>query len=115
MAKFTAGVEKLQSAVLESAGATAPALRRAIAARVAAAAGAERADLGAEVPAEIARYIDQVGRDAVAVTAADLDGLKASGLSEDALFEITIAAALGAGLASYERGLAALEEAGKCD
>jgi hypothetical protein len=45
------------------------------------------------------------------VTAADLDAAKASGLSEDQVFELVICAAVGQSTRLYEAGLAALAEA----
>jgi len=45
------------------------------------------------------------------VTAADLAAAKASGLSEDQLFELVICAAVGQSTRLYEAGLAALAEA----
>ena len=39
----------------------------------------------------------------------DIVALRTAGYSEDAIFEITLSAALGAGLARLERGLAALK------
>ena len=43
------------------------------------------------------------------VTDRDIDELKQAGYSEDAIFEITLSAALGAGQSRLERALAALE------
>jgi alkylhydroperoxidase/carboxymuconolactone decarboxylase family protein YurZ len=40
----------------------------------------------------------------------DIAGLHQAGYSEDEIFEITLSAALGAGLARLERGFAALKE-----
>jgi alkylhydroperoxidase family enzyme len=42
-------------------------------------------------------------------TDADIEKLLQAGYSEDAIFEITLSAALGAGRARLERGLAALK------
>jgi len=42
------------------------------------------------------------------VTDADVAGLAPAGYSEDAVFELTVAAAVGAALNRLERGLAAL-------
>jgi len=49
-----------------------------------------------------------VARHAYKVTDEDLAGLLRAGNTEDALFEVTVAAALGAALGRLERGLAAL-------
>jgi alkylhydroperoxidase family enzyme len=46
---------------------------------------------------------------AYAVTDADVDALKASGYSEDEIFEQTVSAAVSAGLLRLDAGLTALE------
>ena len=100
---------RMADAVLNRPGATDPALRRAVESR-AAAAGGRTAHAPAEVPDELKQYVDNVARHAYRVTDADVEALRVAGYSEDALFEITVSAALGAGAARLERGLAALEE-----
>jgi alkylhydroperoxidase family enzyme len=60
------------------------------------------------VPEELIRYVDKVTKHAYKVTDADVEALRHAGYSEDAIFEITLSAALGAGLARLERGLEAL-------
>jgi alkylhydroperoxidase family enzyme len=104
-------VRAVERAVLASPGATSEALRRAVAARSAALGGrpgAPDAGAAADVPPALAPYVDTVARHAYRVTEEDLAALAAAGFSEDAVFEVTIAAAAGAGLARLERGLAAL-------
>lgn len=64
----------------------------------------------AGVPADLASYVDKLARHAYEVTDADVSALKAR-YDEDALFEITVSAAVGAGLARLEAGLAALRAA----
>jgi alkylhydroperoxidase family enzyme len=49
-----------------------------------------------------------VAKHAYKVTDADVEALRHAGYSEDAIFEITLSAALGAGLARLERGIEAL-------
>jgi alkylhydroperoxidase family enzyme len=104
----------LERAVLTTPGETGEALRRAIAARAGALAGrpgagepAKASDAPA-IPPALAPYVDKVARHAYQVTDEDLAALAAAGLSDDAVFEVTVAAATGAGLARLERGLAAL-------
>ena len=53
-------------------------------------------------------YCDTVRRHAYRVTDAQVDELRAAGLGEDEIFEVTVAAAVGAGLDRLEAGLAAL-------
>jgi hypothetical protein len=43
------------------------------------------------------------------VTDADIDGLRADGFSEDAIFEHTVSTAVAAGLVRLDAGLRALE------
>ena len=93
-------MEALSEAVLETPGDLDPALRRTIAAY---ASGEE-----AEPPEELRAYLDKVARHAYKVVDADLDRLRELGYSEDAIFELTLAAALGAARARLAAGLAAL-------
>jgi alkylhydroperoxidase family enzyme len=93
-------MEALSEAVLETPGELDPALRRMIAAY----AGGEEAD----PPEELRTYLDKVARHAYKVVDADLDRLRELGYSEDAIFELTLAAALGAARTRLEAGLAAL-------
>ena len=53
-------------------------------------------------------YCDTVRRHAYRVTDAQVDELRVAGLGEDEIFEVTVAAAVGAGLDRLEAGLAAL-------
>jgi hypothetical protein len=99
--RYAAYTRRLVDGVLTQPGHTAPELRRAVLAR---AAGTGRAELA---PA-LATYVDTVARHAYRVTDDDLGRLQQAGHSEDALFEITVSAALGAALGRLERGLAAL-------
>ncbi len=102
-------VRQLERSVLTSPGTTSEALRRAIEARSAAIGGRQPSAAAAvEIPAALAPYVDKVARHAYKVTGGDLAALAAAGYSEDAIFEVTLAAALGAGLSRLERGLAAL-------
>lgn len=53
-------------------------------------------------------YCDTVRRHAYRVTDAQVDELRAAGLGEDEIFELTVAAAVGAGLDRLEAGMQAL-------
>ena len=53
-------------------------------------------------------YRDTVRRHAYRVTDAQVDELRAAGLDEDEIFELTVAAAVGAGLDRLDAGLAAM-------
>ena len=63
-----------------------------------------------ELPAELRAYVQTVAANAWRVTDEDVDALKRAGHSEDAIFEVTTAAALGAAIMRMERGLIVLEE-----
>ena len=95
--------ESLKNAVLTAPGATPESLRRAV---------LEQARQGCpsqdDVPPALSRYVDTVARQAYKVTDAGVAELQQSGNSDDALFEITVAAAVGAALHRLERGMAAL-------
>jgi alkylhydroperoxidase family enzyme len=52
--------------------------------------------------------VDKVARNAYQVTDEDVDRLRAAGYSDDAIFELTLAAALGASRAQLDAGLRAM-------
>ena len=54
-------------------------------------------------PEEMSAYLAKVGEHAYKVTDADVESLKASGLSEDVIFEQTIGAAVRQGLRRLDR------------
>ena len=60
------------------------------------------------LPPAFAPYVDKVARHAYKVTDADVAALQQAGYSDDAIFEITVAAAVGAAVHRLERGMAAL-------
>lgn len=64
------------------------------------------------LPAAARTYLEKVARHAYKVVDADVEALKAAGWSEDAIFEATLAAAVGAARARLEAGLRALREEG---
>jgi hypothetical protein len=64
---------------------------------------------GQEIPADLVTYVNKVTLYAYKTTDRDVQLLKEAGYSEDEIFEITLCAALGAGLARMERGLLALK------
>lgn len=81
--------------IVNAPGDTPPGLRRVIVER-------------REIPSGLAGYVDTVARHAYKVTDADIVVLQRAGHSDDSLFEITVAAAVGAALYRLERGMAAL-------
>jgi alkylhydroperoxidase family enzyme len=56
----------------------------------------------------LAAYADKVALHAYKVTDDDIAALQRAGYSDDAVFEITVAAAVGAALHRLDRGMAAL-------
>lgn len=68
----------------------------------------------APVPEAVGAYVEKVAHRAADITDADVDGLRAAGYTEDAIFELTVATAMGAGMRRFRAGMAALagEEAG---
>jgi hypothetical protein len=94
--------ERLRASALEGPGKLDPAARKAIA--------DERA-VGAIPPIlpVLLPYLEKVAYQAHTVTDEDVEALKKAGLSEDKIFEATVAAAVGAGLKRLRMGLAALK------
>jgi alkylhydroperoxidase family enzyme len=88
-------LEQLRRTVFGSPGATDPATRLA-------------AGTGEAPPEPLGSYAGKVRDQAYRVSDADIARLRAAGHSEDEIFEITVAAAVGAALRSLEAGLAAL-------
>src|SRR5256886_17139290 len=107
--RHAAYTARLMDGVLTRPGHTPPELRRPIIARAAGGpsfplSGTERGTGGED----LAAYVDPVAQHAYRVTDERLDRLRHAGQSDDALFEMTVSAALGAALGRLERGLAAL-------
>ena len=101
--RYAALTRRLVDSVLTTPGHTVGEQRRAVLARAA----------GAVLPPgpreeALGRYVDTVARHAYKVTDGDVAELQRGGSSDDVLFEVTVAAALGAALGRLERGLAAL-------
>jgi len=90
-------VDTLTSAVLETPGATAVPMRR----------RAHAAQTDTEV---FGTYLAKVRRHAYRVVDADIQELRAAGLSDDAIFELTVAAALGEARGRLDTGLALLQD-----
>ena len=57
---------------------------------------------------ELVPYLEKVRRGAYAVTDADVERLKAAGLSEDEIFEATVTAAIGEGLRRLDAAMDAI-------
>ena len=59
-------------------------------------------------PPELTPYVENVRLRAYEITDAEVQALKDAGFTEDQIFEHTVSAAVAAGLARLEAGLAAL-------
>ncbi|WP_167484996.1 hypothetical protein [Nocardia terpenica] len=70
-----------------------------------------RAFRNADVPVPLDVLIDKVSTRPTQVTDADFAAARAAGFSEDQIFELVIAAAVGRSARLYDAGLAALAEA----
>ncbi len=103
-----ANIRRLVEAVLTSPGETNSALRCAVEAYTAELGGRPGEQAG-KLPAELVEYVTKVALHAYKTTDEDTEALRQAGYSEDAIFEITLSAVLGAGIARLERGLAMLK------
>jgi hypothetical protein len=99
--RYTDAVTRTTHAVLESPGITSTQQRWAAFHR--------RMD---ELPGDLRAYVDKVAKHAYRITGEEVEALQRAGYSEDAIFEITAAAALGAAVLRLERGLIVLHENG---
>jgi alkylhydroperoxidase family enzyme len=106
--RHAAHVQRMVEAVLSDPGDTDPALRRAIEAWAAKLGERPGAEVD-EIPAELTAYVTKVALHAYKTRDEDIEALRNAGYSEDAIFEITLSAAIGAGKARLEQGLTALK------
>ena len=65
---------------------------------------------GSDVPSAAQAYTEKVRLHAYKVVDRDVDDLKSAGWSEDEIFELTLAIALGAGLSRLEHACRVLQE-----
>src|SRR6266542_3191095 len=103
--RYAALTHRLVNSVLAALGRTPSELRLAVLAR---AARLDPTPGEEDLPPALAAYLDKVALHAYKVTDEDLATLQRAGNSDGALFELTVAAALGAALGRLERGLAAV-------
>ncbi|MCG8425608.1 MAG: hypothetical protein MJE77_47620 [Proteobacteria bacterium] len=106
-ALYPESIQKLTEALLTAKGASKTELRQAVEARVAVHSGATRE--AGTIPADLVDYVDKVALHAYKVVDEDIEKLRTAGYSEDKIFEVTLSAALGAGLARLERSLSLLK------
>ena len=100
-------IQKAVDALLTSPAVCTPILRQAVEAYAARLWGGNRE--AQEIPADLVDYVRKVALYAYKTTDEDIQRLKEAGYSEDAIFEITLCASMGAGLARLEHGLTALK------
>ncbi|HEV7509733.1 MAG TPA: hypothetical protein VGS07_32975 [Thermoanaerobaculia bacterium] len=114
MGRYDELAENQRRAVLESPGVMEPELRQAVAARAAAVGGgpAVGGEIVGKIPESLRAYVDSIALHAYRITDEDVAALQRE-WSEDAIFEISVATAVGAGLARLERGLAILQGGGR--
>ncbi len=113
MGRYDEQVENQRRAVLESQGVTERSLRRAVAARASALGGGPvSGDNSEEIPESLREYVDSVALHAWRITDEDIAALGRE-WSEDEIFEVSVATAVGAGLARLERGLSILRGGGR--
>jgi hypothetical protein len=106
--RYAAQMQHLIDAVLNSPGETNPALRRAV--KEQAAQLSTRSSQGVDqIPQELVAYVKKVALYAYRTTEEDIKDLQTAGYGEDAIFELTLSAALGAAMTRLECGLAALK------
>jgi hypothetical protein len=98
MSDITQARKSLVARILEGDGRASHAQRRA-------------AFANAGLSAPLSTLIDKVARHAYQVTDADIAAARASGLSEDQIFEIVVGAAVGQAARQYDTALAALDAA----
>ena len=106
--RYTEHTRSLTEAILHSPGETPSTLRHASEAYAAQLSGRASSQAN-QLPPEMERYLSKVALHAYKVTDGDIEALRIAGYNEDAIFELTLSTALGAGMARLERGLAALK------
>lgn len=97
-AKYSRLISDLREAVFAGPGRTDPAMRRS-------------ADTGEALSEPWLSYTAKVRDEPWGLTDSDIEELKAAGHSEDEIFEMTVAAAVGAALRALDVGLRALHHA----
>ena len=106
--KLPHNVSRVLDAVLGHEGEAPQAVRVAVADRATVAGGGIRS--GSVVPDNLQAYVDKVTHTPYKVMDEDIDSLKKHGYSEDQIYEITIATALGAAAGRLEKTLQLLDE-----
>ena len=100
-------IQKAIEALLTNSGSCDPALRQAVEAHAVILSGGDGE--APQIPEDLVVYVNKVTLYAYKVTDQDVRRLKDAGYSEDAIFEITLCASVGASRARLERGLRAVK------
>jgi alkylhydroperoxidase family enzyme len=100
-------VQVAVSSLLTKPGVLTQQLRQAVEAHAAKLSGGEREPQ--ELPRDMLEFVNKVVLSPHQVMEEDFQRLLEAGYSEDAIFEMTLCAGVGAGLARMERGLLALQ------
>lgn len=111
-ALYPAKVQQTIEALHTKPASTTPDLRQRVtdyAARLSVAQSSQVANTPLAISEKWAAYLKKVTLHAYKTVDEDVEQLKTAGHSEDEIFELTLCAALGAGLARLEYGLAALK------
>ena len=106
---FSTASENMKAATLAGEGKTEAPLRQAVADYANQVSPAHTPENG-RIPGSLLPYLNKVGLYAYKIMDKDVEQLKELAYTEDEIFEITLAAAFGAGLARLESGLALLAE-----
>lgn len=104
--RSSANFQRLFNAVQRTPGETDSSFRRAIEEQ-SAEIGIGAGKMEDAFPAALASYVKKVALQAYKVTDEDIEALQRVGYSEDAIFEIMLSAAIGAGRVRLEHGLTA--------
>ena len=107
MLRYQGLLDKLVNGILNGPGEADINLRKAVAAQ--AEAISSGSEMLADIPDELKSWVDKIARHAYKTTDEDVEALKAAGYSEDQIFEITVAAALGAAQARMQAALDVVE------
>ena len=103
---YPPNVGKTIQALLTHSAVTSPEIRQSIFTRtIQLTEGVQPAEV---IPDELISFVDKIIFEAYRITDEDVHLLKNSGYTEDQIFEITLCAALGAGVTRIEKGLSAL-------
>ena len=95
-------LEKARQPLLNAPGKTAPELRQAVEAFVAAKRGQSRPQ-PSTVPDELIPYLEKLALTAYKITDKNVDALRLAGYDDEAIYEITVAGAFGAAIVGVEK------------